>query len=218
MKSQALFCERISLYVFPGKTDFPNNLAAEILTKMGVKNEKKHRKLQVKKETEIKRKGLQNVHNDSAAEFIAYGVVLLFGVLEIDHLGSHETRGTATGEKVLVDVHEGRKSEVGNADVLFGHLVLAEEDVLGLEVPMHYAALVGVGHAFQDRSHENGRFWLGELAVLFQIIYQVSAFKELHDHIKGVVGLIDLMEFDDVGVVHRSHDFDLVNERFLNTI
>ena len=155
------------------------------------------------------------MHYDPAAELIADGVIFLLCVLQVHHFGCHEPGGTATRKEVLRDVHEGRQAEVRNADVLFGHLVLPEEDVFGFEITVHDATLVRVRNAFQDRAKENCSFGLRELAMLLQIIYQITSFEQLHNHVEGVVSLVDLMELDNVGVIHRSHDFDLVYERLL---
>lgn len=51
--------------------------------------------------------------------------------------------------------------------------------------------------------------------MVFEVIHEVPALQQLQDHVERVVGLVDLVELDDVDVVERSHDLNFIDERFL---
>ena len=155
--------------------------------------------------------------DDAYTELVADWVVLDLGVLEVDHFRSHEPRGAASAEEVLFDVEEGSQSEICDADVLLTHLACPEQDIFGLQIPMHDSFLVRMVHCLENSTDEGGCLLLVKFAVVLEVIHQVTTLEKLQNHVEGVVRLVNLVELDDVHVVEGSHDFDFVDKRFLET-
>ena len=82
-----------------------------------------------------------------------------------------------------------------------GVAVLGDHDVLGFDVAVDEAGLVGVGQGLAGLDDELEGFLLGVAFALFELVVDGLAFHVFHDEIVEAVGLADVHRTDDVGVV-----------------
>ena len=103
--------------------------------------------------------------------------------------------------------------EAGNAEV--GHLdgaVLQEHDVLGLDVPVDDALLVGALQGHEDLGGEVDSLLPADGALLLDILLQGDAVDKLHDDVLDLVAKADIVHLDNVGVVEHRDGLGLIAE------
>ena len=100
-----------------------------------------------------------------------------------------------------------RDSEVENLD----QAILGEEQVLGLQVAVHDALLVGGGEAPCDLDGELHRLARAQRAA-GHAVAEGLALQQLRDDIGRAVVLPEIVDGDDVGVVEDAYGFGLVLE------
>jgi hypothetical protein len=122
----------------------------------------------------------------------------------------------------LVRLREPRRrgvlaEQLGEAEVGDAHAaVLADEDVLGLDVAVHDAVVVRELQRIAQLRHEREHVARGQLA-LQQQVAQVGAVDELHHQEEELAGLAEVVDADDARVVqHRQRPrfaFEAFGER-----
>ena len=103
--------------------------------------------------------------------------------------------------------------EAGNAEV--GHLdgaVLQEHNVLGLDVPVDDALLVGALQGHEDLGGEVDGLLPADGALLLDILLQGDAVDKLHDDVLDLVAKADIVHLDNVGVVEHRDGLGLIAE------
>ena len=90
-------------------------------------------------------------------------------------------------------------------------LVLAEEqEILGLEVPVHHSHGVAVMDHRHDLAAEIGGGALGVVSLGDDAVEELAAGAELHDEVDGVAILVGRLELHDVAVAGQVvHDLHL---------
>mmetsp|Transcript_150298 Transcript_150298/g.418776 ORF Transcript_150298/g.418776 Transcript_150298/m.418776 type:complete len:203 (-) Transcript_150298:214-822(-) len=90
-------------------------------------------------------------------------------------------------------------------------LTLHEEEVLGLEVPVHHAVQVQVPDGEEHLGKEHGDVVLGQAAVRDEDALQhIPALAKLEHQVNGLLLLKDLQDSDDIRVVQAAEDLGLV--------
>ena len=104
--------------------------------------------------------------------------------------------------------------DAGNAKIHHPQLaVVQQHDVLGLDVPVHHAVVVGMVQRFQDLRDKVDGLPAGQLAApLVQILAQGHAVHIFHDDILQMVAHRDIIHLDDIGVVEQRDGLGLVLE------
>jgi hypothetical protein len=108
--------------------------------------------------------------------------------LSRDHLGRGVAGRPACGLQSLSRFVLVGEAEVDDLDVF----VLVEEQVLGLEVAVHYSVFVDVFHPRQDLLHEGDCLGLGKSLALDDMVEQFSALRVLHDEVDVCLCFDDL--------------------------
>ena len=92
-------------------------------------------------------------------------------------------------------------SKVNDFDFIIGCCILFKQDILRLEVPVHYLVLVAVIDAGQNMFHDPACFWLWKSAFFNQLIEQLAPCANFGDNVESLVIFEVLVDFDDVGVI-----------------
>ena len=146
-----------------------------------------------------------HVHLEAVA-----GHVLVHGALE--RLGRQVARRAAQVAEAFVGLELDGEAEVGYLHV---H-VLVEQYVLGLEVAMHYVALVQVEHGLEYAAHHLARLLLRQAHHLGEVVEELAVGAQLHDDEDERVGLERVVDVDDVRVAaDEAHDLDLLERGLL---
>ncbi len=74
---------------------------------------------------------------------------------------------------------------------------------------MKNVVIVHVCDCWEDLDHNNSDFIFFE-DISINEIEQASPFAQLSDNIEIIFLLVDIIEFDDVGMVHFSQNFELI--------
>lgn len=122
------------------------------------------------------------MEDEPQAEHIAYGLVLGLHILDVDDLGSHVARSSASHEEILRNIRELRQSEVSNHALETS--LISEQDVLWFEVAMH--DLLGVHFLQPAEDGVNGGLDLQRLEPILSLdlVIQLSSFEQLHYNIQ----------------------------------
>jgi hypothetical protein len=126
--------------------------------------------------------------------------------------GAEDHAGTGDGLVVGDLLHQ---AEVDHLHVLVALLVALDQQVAGLQIAVHDAALVGVAQGaahLQDQVHRVG--WLQRTGL--DQVGEAGALDELHHEEVAAVGqLAEVVERDDVGVVEGGEGLGLEQEALL---
>ena len=95
-----------------------------------------------------------------------------------------------------------REAKVGDLDVGVVLLVL-QQNVLGLQVAVHDAAVVAVGDGVEQRAHDGLRLALRVAGLADDGVEELAAGAELLHHVEVVVVLVEALDADDVGVLAK---------------
>ncbi len=101
-----------------------------------------------------------------------------------------------------------RSSKVNNLDGAFVSDV--DEDVLWFEISMGDFLAMAIGHSLQELFENVGSLHLTELVAISDLVEELSAFAQFSDQIDGTLGLIDLIESNDVWMRQVLQDVDLI--------
>ena len=83
--------------------------------------------------------------------------------------------------------------------------VTEKQDVAGLDIAVHDAALVGLDQAAGDARHDRERFRHVEPRLFLEQLAQARSGDELEHEIGDSVVLVVFQEIDDVGIVGLGH-------------
>ena len=100
----------------------------------------------------------------------------------------------------------------GDAEIGHQGVTAEQQDVLGLDVAVDDAALVGVLQRLGRLAGELERVVDGELLLPVEPVAQRLALDERHDVVEQAVGLARVVEAEDVGVLEVGGDPDLAQE------
>ena len=101
-----------------------------------------------------------------------------------------------------------RSAKVNDLDRAFVSDV--DKDVLWLEVSMSDFLAMAIGHSLQKLLEHVRGLNLAELVAVGNLVEELSTFAQLSDQIDGTLGLIDLIESDDVWMRQILQDVDLI--------
>lgn len=135
----------------------------------------------------------QQVEDDSNAEEIADWVVLGLQIFEIDHFWSHIAWGSTSDEEIRVVCAVFSQPEVSNNAVII--VVLPEQYILRLEIPMHDLIVMHDLQSLQNTLHDHLDLHRCEFMPVLDLIVKLAALQQLHTDINGVLGLVDSVEF-----------------------
>ncbi len=103
-----------------------------------------------------------------------------------------------------------RSAEVNNLDLAFVSDI--DKDVLRFEISMGDFLAMAIGHGLQELLEHVSGLHFTELVAVSDLVEELSTFTQLGDQIDGTLGLIDLIESDDVGMRQVLQDIDLILE------
>jgi hypothetical protein len=112
-------------------------------------------------------------------------------------------------ERVDGDTERARETEIGKLEFT----LFVDEQVLRLEVAVQDAVVVAKGGALQELPHEgtdDGRFERSPVAVHVHVLFQVEV-HELEDEHELRLGVDDIVEADNVGMLELLHETDLAD-------
>lgn len=139
------------------------------------------------------------------------------GEFAVEAFGRHVYEGAQqilVGAVLVLDkVH--RDAEVNDLDLhlveVVGLHLLDDDYVLKLEITVQNVHFVHVGDGAEDLRDDFAGDGAGK-GVAVGELEQVATLAELGDHVEVVIVLVDVVEFDDVGVVQPFQYFELVDE------
>ena len=124
------------------------------------------------------------------------------------HVGRRAERHADGGELVGAGgAHRLGHAEVGDHGVASG-----EHHVVGLDVAMNDAMLVGVGEGVDHLAEDAHRLVDGNAAVAREPLAQGFAFHERHDVVEESLGFAGVEQRQDVGVLELGGDADFAHE------
>ena len=130
-----------------------------------------------------------------------------------DDFGRGVVGRPAGGLEQLVLGLEGGHAEVGDFDVV----LVVEEQVFWLEVPVDNAQGVAVGYTDDDLAEVGDGLGLGQRSALYEQVEQLALLGVLEDHVQVVIGLPDIVETQHIRMIEQLHDdnlaLDAVGER-----
>ena len=144
----------------------------------------------------------QQEHDDSHRPQISLLAVPLHG----QHFRSYIGERAACSVHLLLREDHLRQPEVGDLEVV---QLLSAQDVLGLQVAVHDAQVVQVGHALQQRLDQLRRLELREARPAHDSLEQLTPLQHLHHDVDVAFALIQAFHPDDVGMVDQLQDSDL---------
>mmetsp|Transcript_94281 Transcript_94281/g.224485 ORF Transcript_94281/g.224485 Transcript_94281/m.224485 type:complete len:237 (+) Transcript_94281:776-1486(+) len=148
----------------------------------------------------------QVVHDDATSPDVA-----AVGVLPVQNLRGH------VGQRAHLVRHHGSGPEgAGQAKVRDLQQRLGEDvgggdqDVLRLEIPVADEVPVEVEHSSKHLKKRHSCLLLCEASPTPDAVQQGASGADLHDEAQKLIILEDLIEHDDVRVIHRLHDLNLL--------
>ncbi len=127
-------------------------------------------------------------------------------VLEpLDDLGRRVVRAPAGRFEEVVVPHQRGETKVRDLDLVVG----IEEQVLRLEVPVADEASVAVVQARNDLLEEGEGLAGREPSLTHKVIEELSSLNVLQNKEKGLGGLKDIEEAENIGVIDHFEDGDL---------
>lgn len=90
--------------------------------------------------------------------------------------------------------------------------IVVDQQVLRLEVPVADAELVDVVDARDELLEVLAGLLFLQPLVLHDLVEELAAFHELHHQVQVLLGLDDLVDLHDVGVVQLLEDLDLATD------
>ena len=108
--------------------------------------------------------------------------------------------------------HDVAQTKIGNLHVGLG----VQEQVLGLEIPVHHHVAVAVLHAGDDLLEEVPGFVFAQAAFLDDVVEEFATLDVLHHHVDVVRGFQDFVQADDVRVHEQPQDLNLPSDLFLH--
>ncbi len=103
---------------------------------------------------------------------------------------------------------QARQAEVQQLDLP----ARADQDVGRLDVAVHDAARVGVAEAGADLQEDAHALGQGDRRLALDQRAQVVALEQLHGHVEPPVGLVHVVDADDVGMAQLADRLDLATE------
>mmetsp|Transcript_70945 Transcript_70945/g.200242 ORF Transcript_70945/g.200242 Transcript_70945/m.200242 type:complete len:400 (+) Transcript_70945:52-1251(+) len=129
-----------------------------------------------------------------------------------DHLGREVVRGAAEGPAVACLHVLPRQPEVRDLGVHRASVLGRQQDVVGLEVAVHDAPRVQVGHRLAESAEEPAGLRLGEAAACHDALEKVAPRDELHHEVEVRVRLEPAVELDDPRVLEAREHLGLAAE------
>ena len=122
------------------------------------------------------------------------------------------SEGDASLGELLLRALQAGEAEVEDLRDLFAVLIVDEEDILGLEIAVDDAALVGLSQGAGDASRDIDDALERELAA--HLLGDGEPIKVLHRHVEDAGVFIDaaVEEHDDISVIHPGDGFGLTQE------
>jgi hypothetical protein len=135
-------------------------------------------------------------------------------------LGRHVARGAQERAGLRDPVAAALRRQLGDPEVedlgaqSAGDLGVGDqEDIVGLEIAVQDAGGVGGSHCAGDLADHAQRVGHGQRTVALEPGRQVGALEQLHDQVGGaVLGVAEIEDLDDAGVVDRRRRAGLVEE------
>jgi len=128
----------------------------------------------------------------------------------LDHLW-RRVAGTSTscGEQDFVAL--GVLVNIGKSKVDYFHdLVFSvQQQILGLQIAMGYFARVEELNALDELVVQEGGFFLLEPTLAHDVVKELATLGIFHDHVDGEAGFNDLVQLDNILVLHFLQDFNL---------
>ncbi len=161
--------------------------------------------------------GQRLVNHQGGAEEVGASVELMAGELFRRHVARRTEHGAGAGERVarvaVVAAQDAGDAEVEDADV-HAHAALADqEDVVGLDVTVDDALLVGVGERQQQLAADLQARLERQRAARLQPFAQRLSFQELHDEVRAKRRVeAEIVDGDDVRVLELTGDAGLALE------
>lgn len=152
------------------------------------------------------------VEDAAHAEDVADGVRLRRHVLDVDDLGRHVAWGAAADEEVVGVVGHRGQPEVDDDGLL------AEDDVVGLEVPMDHVLPSHFCQSAEDALHDELALVDGVLGEVVEAAADGVALHVLQRKVNRVLGLVDALKLHQVGVVEHLRYLYLVDQRLLTVL
>mmetsp|Transcript_17869 Transcript_17869/g.38621 ORF Transcript_17869/g.38621 Transcript_17869/m.38621 type:complete len:414 (+) Transcript_17869:757-1998(+) len=167
----------------------------------------------------LAQKGVVAKEHDEGDEADAPHVDRLAVALALAAVALHQLRSQVVVraadrlEQLGAVLHEAAESEVCDEDVRVRGLV-AQQDVLGLEVPVHHALVVHELDRLQDGLHVPPHFILCVHVILLgDAVHELAAPRELADEDEVGRRLVSLLHADDVRVAERAQHLKLAHHR-----
>jgi hypothetical protein len=135
--------------------------------------------------------------------------VLVCGRLLRCHVGGRAQGDAGGGELVPA---RGIAHGLGHPEVGDPGMAAAEQDVVGLDVPVHHAHGVGRGQGVHHLLEDLRCLWDGKLAFPDEALPEGLALEIGHDVVEEAVGLTRVEEGKDVGMLQVGGDLHLLEE------
>lgn len=137
----------------------------------------------------------QDIQNNSACPIVHF-----FPVFAINHLRS-KIHGGALGLVLeLLLLEDLRNSKVNQLDAL-NVVLLFKQDILGFQVTMADVVVVEVGDGWKYLAHYDGSLSLCDELLFDNQVEELTALAHLSHQVDGLLGLVHLVELDDVGMI-----------------
>jgi len=131
------------------------------------------------------------MENKAQTEHITNSLILSFHVFDINDLRCDITWSSATDKQIFLSIRELSQAEISNW--AFEAVLWLENDVLGFEVSVHDLFAVHLFESLQDAVHNCSDLVGCEFVFGFDLVIELSSFQQLHNNIKRVVRLEDLV-------------------------
>jgi hypothetical protein len=153
------------------------------------------------------------MENKASRKHIADGITLGFKVFDIDNFRSNVARRATPHKQILLLIGPSSQPKIGNDNLIV--IVIPEEYIFGLEIPMHDPLTMHAVYARQQPMHDFPRLIRRELMPRLDFVKQLTALEQLHRNVNGIIGLEDAVQLHNVLVVELAHEGHFIDERLL---